>query len=333
MLSDSTSPRRSLGLLDRLQPLLLVGAIALGLLVAAGMPVLAGGLGWLVQAGVFVVIYLVMLGVREHGLLAAFSRIRPTAIALAFNFVLTPLIAWALGWLFLRDVPDVWVGLILYLVTPCIGWYLVFTDLADGDVELGLSLLIWNILLQVTLLPLYMWALAGRIVTIEVSAIAGSVLAFLVLPYGLAWLTRRGMARRGVQAAALPWLSLGKTAALMVVIAAMFASQGSVLFENPAIVWRMIAPGAVFFALAFALALLFGRLARLTYPEVALLTFTTTARNSEVSLALAVTAFASPLVALTVVIGPAIELPVLILILRALVWVRAQGWYADPVRR
>lgn len=63
---------------------------------------------------------------------------------------------------------------------------------------------------------------------------------------------------------------------------------------------------------------------------MALLTFTTTARSSEVSLALAVTAFASPLVALTVVIGPAIELPVLVLILRALAWVRAQGWYPEP---
>ena len=332
-MSDSTTaPRRSLGLLDRLQPLLLIGAIGLGLLLAAGAPALAAGLGWLVKAGVFVVIYLVMLGVRESGLLAAFGRIRPTAIALTVNFVLTPLVAWGLGWLFLRDAPDVWVGLILYLVTPCIGWYLVFTDLAEGDVELGLSLLVWNILLQVTLLPLYMWALAGRIVTIEVGAIVESVLAFLVLPYALAWASRRGLAARSMQPSALPWLGAGKTAALMVVIAAMFASQGAVLFDNPAIVWRMIAPGAVFFALAFALALLFGRLARLTYPEVALLTFTTTARNSEVSLALAVTAFASPLVALTVVMGPAVELPVLVLILRALAWVRAQGWYPQTPR-
>ena len=62
----------------------------------------------------------------------------------------------------LRDHPDIWVGLILYLVTPCIGWYLVFTDLADGDVELGVSLLFWNIALQIFLMPFYLYLLAGR---------------------------------------------------------------------------------------------------------------------------------------------------------------------------
>lgn len=325
----STGTRGSLGLLDRLQPVILIAAIGLGLGLAAMPPGFAAGLRWLVPAGVFVVIYLVMLGVRERGLLDAFTRLRPTAIALTLNFVVTPVLAWLLGFVFLRDQPDVWVGLILYLVTPCIGWYLVFTDLAEGDVELGLSLLFWNILLQISLLPLYMWALAGRIVTIDIGTIAESVLVFLVLPYAAAFATRRALAARGADAGAWTGLGLAKTGVLMVVIAAMFASQGAVLFDNPGVVWRMIAPSAVFFALAFALALLCGRLARLTYPEVALLTFTTTARNSEVSLALAVTAFASPLVALTVVIGPAIELPVLIMILRALRWVRARRWYAD----
>jgi ACR3 family arsenite transporter len=319
---------RSLGLLDRLQPLLLIGAIGLGLGLAAGAPDLARRAGWMVSAGVFLVIYLIMLGVRERDLLAAFRRLKPTSIALAVNFLLTPLVAWGLGFLFLKDQPEVWVGLILYLVTPCIGWYLVFTDLADGDVELGISLLFWNILLQVSLLPVYMWALAGRIVPIDLGAILESVVLFLALPYALAFATRRLLTAGGRDAAALPGLGLGKTASLMAVIAAMFASQGEVLLENPGLVWRMVAPGAVFFAFAFALALLLGRLARLTYREVALLTFTTTARNSEVSLALAATAFASPLVALTVVIGPAIELPVLILILRALQAIRSRGWYS-----
>jgi ACR3 family arsenite efflux pump ArsB len=158
------------------------------------------------------------------------------------------------------------------------------------------------------------------------------VVLFLALPYALAFATRRLLAAQGADAAALPGLGLGKTAALMVVIAAMFASQGEVLLENPVLVWRMIAPGAVFFAFAFALALLLGRLARLSYREVALLAFTTTARNSEVSLALAVNAFASPLVALTVVIGPAIELPVLILILRALQAVRARLVFLSDIQ-
>ncbi|MFN3699133.1 MAG: arsenic resistance protein, partial [Dictyoglomus sp.] len=103
---------------------------------------------------------------------------------------------------------------------------------------------------------------------------------------------------------------------LMVVIIAMFASQGEVLFENPLVVLKMILPGIVFFIIAFLMSIISAKLFHLTYPEFALLVFTTTARNSEASLAIAVTAFSSPLIALTVVIGPSIELPVLILFLR-----------------
>ena len=326
--------RKQLSRLDKLQPALLIGAIGIGLALAWSIPGFAAGLGWLVQAGVFVVIYLVMLGVSESGILQAFRRIKPVGIALAMNFILTPLFAWLLGYLFLQDQPEVWVGLILYLVTPCIGWYLVFTDLADGDVELGVSLLFWNIALQILLLPAYMYLLAGRIVTIDISTVIESIALFLVLPYVLAFITRQVLARRAQAAATLDWpaLPILKTTALMLVIAAMFASQGAVLFENPGIVVRMIVPGMVFFAVTFALALLIGRYAQLTYPEVALLVFTTTARNSEVSLALAVTAFTSPLIALTVVIGPAIELPVLILILHGLAWVRERHYFPRGYR-
>jgi ACR3 family arsenite transporter len=240
------------------------------------------------------------------------------------------LVAWALGYLFLRDDPDIWVGLILYLVTPCIGWYLVFTELARGDVELGVSLLFWNVVLQIVLLPAYMSLLAGTVVHIEFADILSSVAMFLVLPLALAAATRWLLGRFSIpievaqQWIALPYL---KAITLMVVIVAMFATQGAVFLDNPAVVLKMILPGLAYFAFAFLLATLAARIFRLTYPEFALLVFTTAARNSEASLAVAVTAFASPLVALTVVIGPSIELPVLIVILRAVLWMRQRDWF------
>ncbi len=321
MPNDRPPEAKQLGPLDRMQPVLLLGAIGIGLLLAELTPALASRLGWLVSLGVFVVIYLVMLGVRERNILEAFRQRRPTIIALALNFLFTPLLAWGLGWLFLRDHPEIWVGLILYLVTPCIGWYLVFTDLAGGDVELGVSLLVWNILLQILLIPLYLWVLAGQIVALDLGIILRSVGLFLVLPYALAWSTRQIFAARtGSDMGLAEHLPLGplKTGALMLVIAAMFASQGSVLLYNPGVILLMIGPGAAFFVVILAVALTLSRMANLTYPQTALLVFTTMARNSEVSLAVAVTAFASPLIALTVVIGPAIELPVLIIVLNLL---------------
>lgn len=312
---------KQLGTLDRMQPVLLLGAIGIGLVLAELAPAFASQLGWLVSAGVFAVIYLIMLGVREGNILKAFRQRRPTMIALGLNFVFTPILAWCLGWLFLRDHPEIWVGLILYLVTPCIGWYLVFTDLADGDVELGVSLPFWNTLLQILLIPLYLWLLAGHLVALDLVIILRSVGLFLVLPYALAWGTRRILAARtGSDAGLTDRLPLGplKTGALMLVIAAMFASQGSVLLDNPGVILLMIGPGAAFFVVIFIVTLGVSRMANLTYPQTALMVFTTAARNSEVSLAVAVTAFASPLIALTVVIGPAIELPILIVILNIL---------------
>ena len=329
--APSNERQQGLALLDRIQPILLLSAIALGLALAKAAPTLAGKLAPLVTAGVFLVIYFIMLGVSTRGIMHAFTRWKPTSLAIGINFLLTPLIAWVLGYLFLRNDPDIWVGLILYLVTPCIGWYLVFTELAKGDVELGVSLLFWNVVLQIVLLPVYMALLAGTVVHVEMTDMLRSVITFLVLPLALAAATRWLLGRFAisVEAAtkkvALPYL---KAMTLMTVVTAMFASQGAVLFENPAVVLKMILPGIAFFVIALSMAIVAGRLFRLGYPEFALLVFTTTARNSEASLAVAVTAFTSPLVALTVVIGPSIELPVLILFLRIVLSLRQGKWFA-----
>ena len=330
MTAITNEPTRGLAPLDRIQPLLLLAAIAVGLVLAKMAPPLAAKLAPLVTAGVFLVIYFIMLGVSTRGIVHAFARWKPTALAMGINFLITPLIAWALGYLFLHDDPDIWVGLILYLVTPCIGWYLVFTELAKGDVELGVSLLFWNVVLQIVLLPVYMALLAGTVVDVEIADMLRSVLVFLVLPLALAAATRWALGRFAIsveaatEKVALPYL---KAITLMVVIAAMFASQAAVLFDNPSVVLKMILPGVAFFVIALSMAIVAARLFRLSYAEFALLAFTTTARNSEASLAIAVTAFASPLVALTVVIGPSIELPVLILFLRIVLWMRQAKWF------
>jgi len=310
-----------LGRMDRFQPLLLVGSIAAGLALAKVAPGLAASLDRLVSAGVFVLIYLVMLGLDVSRVAAAFTQRKFLAIAVGLNFIVNPALAWALGSVFLGDEPDLRVGLILFLVTPCIGWYLIFTELAGGDTGLGVSLLGLNLILQVLLLPVYLVLFEGQATGIDVGSIVGSVVIFLVLPAVAAALTRRALDRSRIDVddvlSVVGRVHL-KTAALAVVIAAMFASQAEVIFENPNVVFTLVAPMVVFFVIAFMVALATGRMARLPYDQTALLAFTTTSRNSEASLAIAATAFASPLVALTVVIGPVIELPFLVLMVRVL---------------
>ncbi len=317
----ATEPTITLGRMDRFQPLLLIGSIAGGLALAKIAPGFAASLGWLVSAGVFLLIYLVMLSLDLSRVAAAFTQRKFLVIAVVLNFVVNPLLAWTLGAVFLGDQPDLRVGLILFLVTPCIGWYLIFTELAGGDTGMGVSLLGLNLILQVLLLPVYLAVFEGRATGIDLTSIIGSVLIFLVLPAVAAAATQRGLGRSNVDVddvlSAIGKAQL-KTAALVVVIAAMFASQADVIFDNPNVVFTLVTPMVAFFVIAFIVAITTGRLAGLPYDQTALLAFTTTSRNSEASLAIAATAFASPLVALAVVIGPVIELPFLVLMVRVL---------------
>lgn len=306
---------------DRLQPLLLLGSVLAGLAIGTASGRLGSALAPLVSIGVVVLIYLVMLGLDIGGAAAAFRQRRFLMTAVALNFVVNPLVAWALSVLFLSGEPDLRVGLILFLVTPCIGWYLVFTELAGGDTGLGVGLLAVNIVLQVLLLPLYLLVFVGTAAGVELGGITASIGLYLVLPAVAAVASRAAQDRAGPLR---PVLAVAaddgrvKTVMLAVVIIAMFASQADVLVDNPRVVAQLVPPLLVFFVVAFGLAVVAGRIAGLPYDQVALLVFTATSRNSEASLAVAATAFASPLVGLTVVLGPVVELPLLILMVRLL---------------
>ena len=321
--TESSTGRKVSGLsrADRWQPLFLVGAIVAGLLLAKAAPGFAGSLGPLVSVAVTALIYFAMLGVDIGQLAAVRHQRRFLTLAVGINFVLNPLLAWTLGALFLSGQPDLRVGLILFLVTPCIGWYLIFIELADGDVGLGVGLLGINVVLQVLLLPVYVYAFAGERAGIDLGDVAASVLLFLVAPAFAAWMTKRAVghtpkALDDMQAAIGRWQL--KTLALVVVIVAMFASQADALLDNPEAALRLAPPMVGFFAAAFVIAVGAASLAGLPASQTAVLVFTTASRNSEASLAIAATAFSSPLVALTVVIGPVVELPLLIVMAHAL---------------
>jgi len=322
---SATKAPATLGRMDRYQPLLLIASIAAGLGLAKTAPGFANSLSPLVSVGVFVLIYLVMLGVDLDRIASAFTQRRFLAIAVLINFVVNPLLAWGLGSVFLQDHPELRVGLILFLVTPCIGWYLIFTELAGGDIGLGLSLLGINLVLQVLLLPFYLLLFAGESSGVDLGSIVASVGLFLVLPAAAAAATRHIAARGNVNLDDVR-STIGKaqlkTVCLVLVIVAMFASQADLIFDNPRVVLTLLPPMVAFFVVAFGFALATGRAAGLPFDQTALLAFTTTSRNSEASLAIAATAFASPLVALTVVIGPVIELPFLVLMVRVLLGLR-----------
>ncbi len=318
-----------MSLAERLQPLIILGAACFGLAlgqaaeIAAPAEALILPLLMVMLTGAFLQTPLGRLGdVRQHGGVAALS--------LAINFIWTPLLAWLLGWLFLRHQPAIWLGLIMLLVTPCTDWYLVFTGIARGNLPLSLALLPANLALQLLLLPVYLLLLAGAVVPLAWESIALSAGQVLLLPLGAA-MVLRGAAQRWRGEAwlalrVLPAIQPIQTMCLALAVAAMFAAQGSLLIQNPTTFLWLLAPLLAFYAINFGLVLGLGRRLGMAYPNMASLCCTTLARNSPLVLAVAVAAFPDqPLTVLTLAIVPLIELPALAMASRILLRVRA-GW-------
>lgn len=319
-------------LFDSRQTLFVIAAVAAGLL--------AGQSQWIAENAIHLVVpalvamlWSVFLHVPLRGLGTAFRHFRFTGISLGINFLWTPAFAFALGWLFLRDQPDLWIGLIMLMVTPCTDWYLVFTSLARGNVRLSTALLPWHLGLQLLLLPVYLLVFAGALIRIDYGVILQGIAAVLLVPLSFAalfrWWARRAHGRAWLGEAVLPKTAIAQLLFLNVAIAAMFASQGGILLRKPGIIFYLLPPLLAFFLVTTALAVAISRWNRFSYPECASLCFATLARNSPIALAIAVVAFPDrPLIALALVIGPLIELPVLAVTASALLSLRRR-WRPD----
>ncbi len=256
----------------------------------------------------------------------AFRNSKVALASVATNFLWTPVFAWGLGAIFLQDSPDLWVGLIMLMVTPCTDWYLVFTGIAGGDVALATALLPLNLILQVLLLPVYLLFFAGTLVELNPVKLFESVLWVLLIPLLFATVSRRLI--RGWKGEIwfeqrLSNLTVFQILSLNLAIVAIFVSKGHTLIQRPELVLKLLIPVVLFFATNFILAHRIGRYFKFSYEEFACLSCTTLARNSPLSLAIAAAAFPHrPLIAVTLVIGPLIELPIMVLISQILLQIR-----------
>ena len=202
-------------------------------------------------------------------------------------------------------------GLTMLLVTPCTDWYLVFTSLAGGNVELGASILPLNLLLQILLLPVYLMLFYGGSVSIACGSIAFGIVFVLAVPFALSlvskWVERHGFSAIG---RLRDKGDDGQLVFLCLAVISMFASESHALFENPVMLAKMLIPLILFFTVNFLLVRFIGNRLGFEQRDIVPLNFTTLARNSPLSLAIAVTAFPDRLmIALALVIGPLIELP------------------------
>ncbi|MFN3740067.1 MAG: arsenic resistance protein [Thermodesulfovibrionales bacterium] len=309
---------------DKEKPFILIGAVILGIIIQRLIGKEIPQLIYLTEIGVFFVIFAVMLPVEIKDVGRAFKKIKPTAIVLFVNFIFIPAFSWTMGWLILKNYPDFWAGAILYTLTPCIGWYLIFTDIAKGNVPWGIALLPWNITLQVILMPLYLYILVGRVIPVELSTLIRSVALFLVAPFVLGYIVQKIIIKKkGRDYFFGPFKSaMGevKLWALVIVIMSMFISQRSLDLSDVQKVGLLILFLIAFFFVLFLMALAIGKIFDLGYEDTITMAFTTTARNSEAVIGVAVAAFPGhPLVYLAIILGPVVELPMLLLLARILI--------------
>jgi ACR3 family arsenite transporter len=246
---------------------------------------------------------------------------------LFFNYLVAPFVMLGLANVFVSD-PELHTGLVLYGLAPCIAMVIIFTFLAKGNTPMALVFVALNSVAQMILIPVYARLLIGN-VNFDVLIVAESVVLYLGLPLVLGVLTRMAVTRRGGEAAMerfKPGLNALSILGLLFTLIVMFSLKGDLILQRPGIVLEMAIPMTLFFAVMFFVVLFIGSRLRFPYRDAVAVAFNATGRDFEIAIAIAITAF-SPTVALATVVGPLIEVPVML----ALVWaaMRLSGrWFA-----
>lgn len=305
--------------INKYQTGLILLAVILGLLIGHNM--------FVAQYAAHVIVPLLMtmlfglfLSLDLTALRASLFNVRFSTANLIINFLWTPLFAYLLGALFLSGHLPLWIGFVMLMVTPCTDWYLVFTGMAKGNVSLSAAVLPANLVLQVLLLPVYLLVFFGESGNMAWMPLVESILWVLFVPFLVARLLKKALRRRnGSLAGIAVFFEKSQVLFLALTVVAMFASEGRNLADNPLVILRLLIPVLVFFAATFVIVQLVSRLLKFSYADKVSLTLTTMARNSPIALAIAVVAFPDqPLIAMSLVIGPLIELPVLVIVANVL---------------
>ncbi|WP_068672962.1 arsenic resistance protein [Oceanobacillus sp. Castelsardo] len=319
-----------MGILDKLQTVIILFAVGLGLLLGQ-INIIEQYAENFITPFLLLMLYGLFLTIPLQQLKRAFSNIKFLGSSTIINFIWTPIFAWGLGSIFLSDYPALWIGFIMLMVTPCTDWYLAFTGIAKGNVSLSTSVLPINLILQVVLLPVYLLIFAGTIESIPISTLIESIVIVLVVPFIIAHLTRFLLRKKSVlNNKIIPFFGNTQIIFLSLAIMAIFASQGSYLLENLEVIYILIIPVLLFFIINYVVGRFVGKFLGFSYEDLVSLNMTIIARNSPVSLAIAVTAFPDqPLIALALVIGPLIELPVLAIVSQVLLFTRKKSENKD----
>ncbi|WP_205710820.1 ACR3 family arsenite efflux transporter [Isoptericola sp. BMS4] len=342
-----------LSAVDRWLPVWIGAAMVAGLLLGRFVPALAEALAALevdgvslpIALGLLVMMYPVLAKVRYDRVAAVTGDKRLLVSSLVLNWIVGPALMFALAWIFLPDLPEYRTGLIVVGLARCIAMVVIWNDLACGDREAAAVLVAVNSVFQVVAFWMlgyfYLTVLPGWLgldtqgLDVSVGQIALNVLVFLGIPlaagfasraigertHGRDWYEERFVPRVG------PWALYG----LLFTIVLLFALQGDAVTSNPLDVARIALPLLVYFAVMWGLGIVLGKALGLGYARTTTLAFTAAGNNFELAIAVAIATFgATSGEALAGVVGPLIEVPVLVGLVYVSLWAGRRWFGADP---